>query len=321
MNQQLISIIIPIYNAEKYLKELFDSIDRQTYNNYEVILINDGSTDNSEKICIDYSNSNNKVKYFKKENTGVSDTRNYGIERCSGKYICFIDADDTLDKTYLEDFSNIVIKENVELVCCDFYKFSCVEDLTKKVTVENKTKTKYVNNEKYDVMYSKYCGYLWNKIFLKDIIIKNDIKFDSTIAMMEDMLFLIRYLKFINTVICIDKQNYNYRQITGSASKNLSNPKWFSIFKTLSVLNENKSLFSKNTLNRFSYSYIYYIYEAKYRLKYMEDSKKYEECKKIVSESKKEYKTLQKNLTLTQKAKLSIFKYFNKIAIGYKKRR
>ena len=94
---KLISVIIPIYNTQKYLKKCIDSVESQSYNNIEIILVNDGSTDSSEKIIQPYLQKYENIKYYKKENGGLSDARNYGIQKATGDYICFLDSDDYID--------------------------------------------------------------------------------------------------------------------------------------------------------------------------------------------------------------------------------
>ena len=99
MNEELISIIVPVYNVEEYLKECIDSIINQTYKRIEIILVDDGSTDKSGKICDDYAKIDKRIKVVHKENGGLSDARNVGISVSSGKYIAFVDSDDWVEKT------------------------------------------------------------------------------------------------------------------------------------------------------------------------------------------------------------------------------
>ena len=105
MTQELISIIVPIYNVENYLRHCLDSIQKQTYQNFECLLINDGSPDNSAGICREYVEKDSRFRYFEKENGGLSSARNVGIEKSSGVYITFVDSDDWLDSDYLEAVS------------------------------------------------------------------------------------------------------------------------------------------------------------------------------------------------------------------------
>ena len=112
---ELISIIVPIYNVENYLRQCLDSIQNQTYQNFECLLINDGSPDNSADICREYVEKDARFRYFEKENGGVSSARNLGIECSGGTYITFIDADDWVDSDYLEVLYNALIDENADI--------------------------------------------------------------------------------------------------------------------------------------------------------------------------------------------------------------
>ena len=105
MENELISIIVPIFNVENYLRECLDSIHHQTYENFECLLIDDGSPDNSAEICREYVAKDSRFRYFEKENGGLSSARNYGIERAEGAHITFVDSDDWLESTCLEILS------------------------------------------------------------------------------------------------------------------------------------------------------------------------------------------------------------------------
>lgn len=117
---ELISIVIPIYNVEKYLENCIKSVLNQTYSHLEIILVNDGSKDNSEAICNKYKNIDRRIKYYKKINGGLSDARNFGIKRATGKYITFIDSDDYVSKHYVENLYLAMKKSNADLVISDF---------------------------------------------------------------------------------------------------------------------------------------------------------------------------------------------------------
>ena len=119
MIQELISIIVPVYNVENYLRMCLDSIMSQTYQNFECLLINDGSPDNSADICREYVSKDSRFRYFEKENGGLSDARNYGIRQSKGSYLTFVDSDDWLDSYYIETLYDIMIKHNADVsVAC-----------------------------------------------------------------------------------------------------------------------------------------------------------------------------------------------------------
>ena len=127
-SEELISIIVPIYNVEKYLRMCLDSIEHQTYSNIEVLLINDGSPDSSGEICQEYVARDSRFHYFEKENGGLSDARNYGIERSNGKYLTFIDSDDWVEPTYVEDMYQAALNNNSEIVVSSYSQFDNKEN-------------------------------------------------------------------------------------------------------------------------------------------------------------------------------------------------
>ena len=119
MTMYKISIIIPIYNASKYLKRCVDSILRQTRQDFELILVNDGSKDDSGEICQQYAENKSNIKYISKNNGGVSSARNIGIEHSCGEFICFVDADDWLEPNYIEKLAEKFESDNIDMVECN----------------------------------------------------------------------------------------------------------------------------------------------------------------------------------------------------------
>ena len=123
MENKLISIIVPVYNVEEYLKQCLDSILEQTFSDYEVILVNDGSTDNSGLICQEYAEKDSRIRYFEKENGGLSDARNYGIEQAQGEYLTFVDSDDFLDKMHLNVLYTALVSNNVDISIVNYANY------------------------------------------------------------------------------------------------------------------------------------------------------------------------------------------------------
>ncbi len=123
-NNELITIIVPVYNVEKYLCKCIDSVLIQTYKNFELVIIDDGSTDNSGNICDTYKNKDNRIRVIHKENGGLSDARNFGIENAHGKYITFIDSDDYLKNTYIEYLYKLIKEFNTDISICAYTVFT-----------------------------------------------------------------------------------------------------------------------------------------------------------------------------------------------------
>lgn len=314
----MISIILPVYNGEKYIQTLIDSITNQEYLNYELIIINDGSTDNTENICLKNIQKNSKIKYFTKKNSGVSDTRNFGIKKSIGDYICFIDADDILSTKYLSDFIDAFSQNEYDMVSCSYKKIYSdaipEKDISECIIIKE-----YTEENMFEILYDKYGGYLWNKIFKRKIIIDNKITFNKDIAMSEDMLFIFEYLKCSKKVGCFDKENYYYRIIKSSASKKLSNERWFTIFKTFDEIKKDKKIFSTKFYNRLMYAYIFYLYEAIYRLKYIKKSNNYKEISEKIEERIRNINFNELSLSKKQRIKIFLYKYFNYISFKIKR--
>lgn len=178
-----ISIIVPIYNASKYLKKCLDSLVNQTKEELEFILINDGSTDTSEKIIKEYKDQ--RIKYFKNKNQGIGKTRNFGIKKASGKYLMFLDSDDYLDLTACEKLYTKAEKDKLDMVVFDFYRVK-QEKLEPDIISDFPTSSLKKNNNLLLNINLGPC----NKLYRRDVIIKNNIKFQETLKY-EDTTFIV----------------------------------------------------------------------------------------------------------------------------------
>lgn len=167
-NEELISVIVPIYNVEKYLYECIDSICRQTYNKLEIILVNDGSKDNCGKICDEYAKRDKRIKVIHKENGGLSSARNAGLDIAKGEYISFIDSDDKIANNFFEKLYKLSKINNADIVECNFLKFE--NEITVTETKEN-IKV-YSSREMQHRLYSDEnirTKVVWNKLYKKYI--------------------------------------------------------------------------------------------------------------------------------------------------------
>lgn len=226
----LISIVIPIYNAEKYLEECLNSIKNQTYKNFEVIMVNDGSKDDSETICMNFLRSDSRFRYLKKENGGVSSARNVGLDNVEGDYITFIDADDWVDENHLEILIDGIIKNNCEVAISSYMRFINTRE-TYLINI-------YSNQEKYLLNYGKMnrekfltelpklisinnsfnCAV--SKLFSRRLV--EDIRFDSNIIYAEDLDFYFKLYLKANNFIFINAETYIYRQHDESTTSGFS---------------------------------------------------------------------------------------------------
>lgn len=219
-----ISIIVPVYNVEKYLKRCLDSIVNQSFNDFELILINDGSIDKSGIICDEYAQIDKRIKVVHKKNEGVSLTRNLGISIASGEYITFIDSDDWIEQDFLKKAIEYIKKNNVSILITGFV----FENNKKIFNIFNGEKDEiFLNNEikKEFLKQNKFSWTVYDKFFKREIIKKY--KFDSRIKIGEDMLFCWQIFKNIEKIGYLPLYKYHYDI---SASKTMTSDfslKWF----------------------------------------------------------------------------------------------
>lgn len=209
----MVSVIIPIYNAEKYLYDCLFSIECQTYHDFEVICVNDGSTDESLSVCELFSSKDNRFAVISQSNKGVSAARNVGIDRSVGDYICFIDADDKLDSLYLECLINNM--KNRDLAICDYTRteFELGKGGEKKLLISSKALVKSIVFE--SIKHPNIVCFLY-----KSSIIKNHhLRFTEGCVKNEDTEFYLKYITYCKLDIAmIDYKGYYYRENNLSVS-------------------------------------------------------------------------------------------------------
>lgn len=222
-----ISIIVPIYNASKYLKKCLDSLVNQTKKELEFILINDGSTDDSESIIKSYND--NRIKYFKRSNHGIGKTRNFGINKSTGKYIMFLDSDDYLEEDACELLYKKIEKDNLDLVVCDFYKVINNSNNLEKITNFKNTSLKDNPNLLLDINLAP-----WDKIYRSDLIKNNNIKFIEDLKY-EDAPFVALALLKSKKIGKVDKPLINYT-IHDSSETTVRDKRVFDIIKIVDII-------------------------------------------------------------------------------------
>lgn len=212
-----VSIIVPVYNAQKTLERCIESVLRQTYENYELLLVDDGSTDASGKICDKYAQADSRVRVIHKENTGVSDTRNMAIECAEGEYIQFIDSDDWIIPEATALLYHAAADNGCELVISDFYRV-INERVSQKGNIEEEgiltreAFAAYMMDKPADFYY----GVLWNKLFRRDIIEKFHLRMDKEISWCEDFMFNLEYIRHISRAYVLKIPTYYYVRTKGS---------------------------------------------------------------------------------------------------------
>lgn len=204
------SIIIPIYNAEEYLHRCINSILIQNNKDYELLLIDDGSTDNSGKICNEYASKDNRIKVFHKPNGGVSSARNHGIEHAKGEWITFIDADDYIDENYLPTNYN----QNNELLIQNWknYPSGLVEEFYHHNIYKEKSLAIFLEHNLHSFLFRVP----WGKFYKKDIIQNKKIRFDEKLFLGEDTIFVINYLHHCKQIEIIATSFYQHLKNTSS---------------------------------------------------------------------------------------------------------
>lgn len=197
---KLISIIIPVYNAEANIRRCVDSILKQTYANYEVILVDDGSTDTSGSICDEYASSHSNIHVFHIPNQGVSHARNYGMHKSSGQYITFVDSDDFLSETALD----LLAKGDGKFTYFSIGQYNLdTSQYEQEITHLDTTDISLCNKDdvkKIERMDLLAVGYPYGKLFDVDVIKKNDLHFDERIKNHEDHIFCFDYMLCVNDV-------------------------------------------------------------------------------------------------------------------------
>ena len=242
MEKELISVIVPVYNAEKYLQKCLDSILEQTYKNLEIIIINDGSTDNSGQICQEYEKQDDRIVYIEKENSGVSDTRNAGMDRMTGPYVTFVDSDDWLEPNYVKFLYEKLIEHQADIVVGNYtsfnesnsvFYFHTSADYYEKV-YDNKSVIPFLYDAKELLKSALIVP--WGKIYKKEIIANFRFPIDR---IGEDALFNLKALLGSKKVVYVNKSAYIYRVREGSLSNTWSD-KW--IRDAIYIIEERLSL-------------------------------------------------------------------------------
>jgi glycosyltransferase involved in cell wall biosynthesis len=212
-----ISVIIPVYKAEKYIHKCIDSLLKQTFTDYEIILINDGSPDSSGKICDEYAKLDKRIRAFHKENGGVSSARQCGIDNARGEYTIHVDPDDWVESQMLDELYIKAKKDNVDMLICDFYE----HDLNGERYIVQKP-TRLICDSVLCDMFLFLHGSTWNKLIKRDCIIENNVKFDLDLSFCEDLYFNANLLLCNIKVSYLNKAFYHYERTENQNS--IANP-------------------------------------------------------------------------------------------------
>lgn len=213
----MVSIIVPIYNAEQYLRRCVDSILNQEYTDFELLLVNDGSTDASGDICEEYGDKDPRVIVIQKENTGVSDSRNRALDRARGKYLQFLDSDDWITPDATRLFVRAAEEYGCDMVISDFYRvvgerLSTKGDIEEEGVLTREEFAAHMMENPADFYY----GVLWNKLYRRDIVEEHNLRMDTDINWCEDFMFNLEYIRYAKVFYALHAPIYYYVKRKGS---------------------------------------------------------------------------------------------------------
>lgn len=247
-------MIVPVYNVERYLRKCLDSIVSQTLSDIEVIVVNDGSPDNSQKIIEEYEKNYSFVKGYIKENGGLSDARNYGIERASGDYLAFVDSDDYIDLTMYERMYRKAIEGNYDMVVCDFTEVYADHESGGSSRLEKDLKSA----EEVKAHMIDFYPSAWNKLFRRELFQEQRFKKN---VWFEDVELCYRLLPYVHSVGVVKESLYYYIQREGSISKS-ADPRIYHCIDNWNGIVEfykEKGLY-QSFLKELEYNYVRYMY-------------------------------------------------------------
>lgn len=268
---KLISVVVPIYNMEKYLEKCINSIINQTYTNLEILLIDDGSTDKSKLIIDKFAREDSRIKAYHKKNGGLSDARNYGIKKATGEYIGFVDSDDYIEKDMYEKLYNNLIKYKADISVGSF-NIIYENDNIKKIEYKSVfDKTSVLDSEEaIKLLFSKndFGNFAWNKLYKKKLF--NNIKYPVN-RKMEDLGTTYKLIDCSTRVVYTPLKLYNYYQRNGSIMRSRD----IKFMNDLFILSYERFIFYDNKYGYLKdnylnmtvtllYSYIYLIDKDKY---------------------------------------------------------
>lgn len=199
-NEPLVSVIIPVYNAQSFLSQCIENILSQTYKNIEIIIVDDGSTDNSAEIAERY-----QVKLLKQKNAGVSVARNTGIDAAKGQYLHFMDVDDVINDTFYQRLVAAIIETGVDIACAEMIN----QRVREESSFFKKTKVYQSVPQKLKATYVGRIGYVWRYLIKTDFLIANKLRFEEG-RIVEDLMFSLSAVFFANGLVVVPKAQYTY---------------------------------------------------------------------------------------------------------------
>lgn len=255
-----VSVIIPVYNAEVYLKSCIESIQNQTFKDIEIIIVNDGSTDNSLSICLDYAKTDNRIVVINKPNGGVSSARNAGIQVAKGEYIGFVDADDWIEPEMYESMYHQIKHDQSDICMCNYVEecngdikriplnIPSNKDILLKPEIVNYLVINMIGPENVNSDSRPIMGSVWRLLIKKDYLVSNNIKFPLGIPVMEDLIFCVNALRKSEKVSVNQGFYYHYIFHSGSVGRSYCkdlNKVQLEVFSLLEDMLFNETIYEK----------------------------------------------------------------------------
>lgn len=239
-----VSVIVPIYNVEKYIEQCVNSITSQDLEEIEIILVNDGSTDNSYEIAKKLAKSDKRIKVINQQNKGVSAARNAGLRISKGEYISFIDPDDWVEKNYLFKMYTNAKKNQCDVIVCNYMMTDGKNSSVYKYPLKDNIlydKESIINDIAKKIISGNIKTTVWDKLYKREFLEKNSLRFNEKIVMFEDWYFFVDLCTHMNSFLYINENLYNYRMVNNSLSRKY----YENFFDMIIEMNERKIIFMK----------------------------------------------------------------------------
>lgn len=312
MEEKLVSVVMPVYNAEKYLKDNLPLLINQTYKNFELILVNDGSKDNSLAICQEFAKKDRRIKVISQENKGVVKTRNVGLKASKGDYITFVDSDDFPCEDYLSSLMRAIDGADIGLVSFKHIKVKNPQKDIKRYCKVNREKIFHDNSYAKNIFNFPVAGggVLWNKLFKREII--GDLEFDESLKIFEDILFAYEYAircqKFGEVKDVVYLYNINNQSVTAHASFNEKRLDCLKAMEKCSQIaqtrNAEEEMYAKAWQFLINIEMLYLLHKVKYKNENVKN-----EIRETLKRTYPYFKKNKKNLISFRKASGLLYKF------------
>ena len=288
-----VSVIVPVYNVENYLERCLDSLVNQTLKDIEIIVVNDGSPDNSGEIIEKYSKKYKNVIGYKKKNGGLSDARNYGLTKANGEYIAFVDSDDYVDRNMFSKLYNKAQEGNYDIVCCDF---DYVDDDNNFMGNGSSNISHDLYGEDVKKCMLDFYPTAWNKLYKKELF-SNNVKFKKGVWF-EDVEFMYRLFPYVKSIGVIQDKLYHYVQREGSITKTFDERLYHHIDNWNGIVEFYKQRdFYDKYFKELEFCYVRYLYATfvKHATNYTDEVKYDEAVEEAIKNVKKMFPGYRKN--------------------------